>query len=215
VTHRAIGKIDFTEIPSTYTRRSREAYSQREPSSIPLSPLPSRFTAFQSVTKEQSRMPNHMNAYRLSGDLCHLTSKAILILTIHLRKSAEGISLLTQMLYALVFLTRYTDIFSPGASAYVTIFKWTYILTSFYIIYVMLRVFKRSREEEREWRVAAGILVISIVLAPICWGLQEVIWKETKRGDWVTQVSLFLFSPSFPRKVGEGRHDANWSMMIP
>jgi len=133
-------------------------------------------------------MPGHMNAYRLTGDLCHLASKVILILTIHLRKSAEGISLLTQMLYALVFLTRYTDIFSPHASAYVTIFKWTYILTSFYIIYVMLRVFKRSREEEREWRVAAAILAISFVLAPICWGLKEVIWKETKRGDWVTQI---------------------------
>ncbi|KAG0638428.1 ER lumen protein retaining receptor-domain-containing protein [Tuber brumale] len=129
-----------------------------------------------------------MNAYRLTGDLCHLASKAILILTIHLRSSAEGISLLTQMLYALVFLTRYTDIFSPDASTYVTIFKWTYILTSFYIIYVMLRVFKRSREEEKEWRVAAVVLAISFVLAPVCWGLKEVIWRQTKRGDWVTQI---------------------------
>ncbi|RPA93329.1 hypothetical protein L873DRAFT_1705832 [Choiromyces venosus 120613-1] len=129
-----------------------------------------------------------MNAYRLTGDLCHLASKVILILTIHLRNSAEGISLLTQMLYALVFLARYTDIFAPGASLYVTIFKWTYILTSFYIIYVMLRVFKRSREEEKEWRVAAGVLGISFVLAPVCWGLKEVIWKETKRGYWATQI---------------------------
>ncbi|PWW80891.1 ER lumen protein retaining receptor, partial [Tuber magnatum] len=129
-----------------------------------------------------------MNAYRLTADLCHLASKAILILTIHLHRSAEGISLLTQMLYALVFLTRYTDIFNPRASAYLTILKWTYILTSFYIIYVMLRVFKRSREEEKEWRVAAGVLAISFVLAPVCWGLTEVIWRGTDRRYWLTEI---------------------------
>jgi hypothetical protein len=52
----------------------------------------------------------------------------------------------------------------------------------------MLRVFKRSREEEKEWRVAAVVLAISFVLAPVCWGLKEVIWRQTKRGGWATQI---------------------------
>ncbi|KAF7334775.1 ER lumen protein retaining receptor [Mycena sanguinolenta] len=54
-----------------------------------------------------------MNIFRLLGDLAHVASKCILIWSIHRNKSAEGISFLTQAMYALVFVTRYLDLFFP------------------------------------------------------------------------------------------------------
>ncbi|KAL0634746.1 hypothetical protein Q9L58_006342 [Maublancomyces gigas] len=110
-----------------------------------------------------------MNVFRLTGDLLHLFSKLILIFTIHSRRSAEGISLLAQSLYALVFLARYVDLLTVpwGYYIYNTIFKLFYIASSFYILFLMLRVYARTREEEREWKVSAIILGGSVVSAPI------------------------------------------------
>ncbi|KAJ8475632.1 hypothetical protein OPV22_019359 [Ensete ventricosum] len=53
-----------------------------------------------------------MNIFRLAGNVTHLTSGVlVLLLKIHTIKSCAGISLKTQELYALVFATRYLDIF--------------------------------------------------------------------------------------------------------
>lgn len=80
-----------------------------------------------------------------------------------------GISLLTQTLYCFVFLTRYLDLFttSPGRSYYVFVFKIFYIASSFYILYLMLRRFPRTREGEREWRIAGWSTIGAVILAPI------------------------------------------------
>jgi hypothetical protein len=49
---------------------------------------------------------------------------------------------------------------------YNTIFKITYITTSIYIIYLMLRVYARSRESENQWRISFYILLFSLISAP-------------------------------------------------
>lgn len=122
-----------------------------------------------------------MNIFRLTGDLLHLLSKLILIFTIHRRHSAEGISLLTQSLYALVFVARYVDLLTVpwGHFIYNTMFKLFYIASSLYILFLMLRVYARTREEEREWKVSAIILGGSAVAAPILkmiFGKGELSW---------------------------------------
>jgi len=53
----------------------------------------------------------NMNIFRILGDVSHTASKCILIWAIHSNKSAEGVSLLTQLLYIVVFGTRYLDLF--------------------------------------------------------------------------------------------------------
>lgn len=118
------------------------------------------------------------NVFRLLADACHLSSKLILITTVHIHKSAEGVSLLTQALYCLVFLTRYLDLFlySPFHNVYNTLFKITYILTSFYILYLMLRVYPRSRESESQWRLSFYILVFSTISTPIF----QAIFRDKK-----------------------------------
>ncbi|GAY33804.1 hypothetical protein CUMW_282200 [Citrus unshiu] len=70
-----------------------------------------------------------MNIFRLAGDMTHLASVLVLLLKIHTIKSCSGVSLKTQELYALVFATRYLDIFTDFVSlAYrgLYILNWVY-----------------------------------------------------------------------------------------
>ncbi|KAI8823518.1 ER lumen protein retaining receptor [Fimicolochytrium jonesii] len=78
-----------------------------------------------------------MNIFRLVADLMHLASIVILLLKITQTRSAAGISFKTQALYALIFCTRYLDLFVKFVSLYNTVMKLFFIGTSFYILYLM------------------------------------------------------------------------------
>ena len=53
-----------------------------------------------------------MNIFRLLGDLSHVVSIFILLLRLTTTKQAVGISLKTQEMFLLVFVTRYLDLFT-------------------------------------------------------------------------------------------------------
>lgn len=122
------------------------------------------------------------NIFRIAADFTHAISILILIFTIHSRRSAEGISLLTQLLYTLVFLTRYLDLLIWSEFGYNTIFKVFYIASSLYILFLMVKVYARTREEEKEWKIAATILAGSTIAAPI----MKAIFDESR--DWFIET---------------------------
>lgn len=128
-----------------------------------------------------------MNVFRIVADCLHATSKCILIFSIHRNKSAEGVSLITQVLYAMVFCTRYLNLFSD-------LFKWNiffkvfYITTSFYIIAMMRWVYPRSRELELAWKMGGIITAGSLLLSPF--GMMIFVNKL----DWGFMVWLWSFS---------------------
>lgn len=111
----------------------------------------------------------NMNVFRILGDVSHTASKCILIWAIHNNKSAEGVSLLTQWLYMLVFCARYLDLFwvPPQFSWWNTLLKLFYISSSVYIVYIMMRVYARTREKEYAWKLATWSLGASLVSAPL------------------------------------------------
>ncbi|KAK4105589.1 hypothetical protein N658DRAFT_513004 [Parathielavia hyrcaniae] len=122
--------------------------------------------------------------FRIAADLCHITSKCILIFSIHRNRSSEGVSLLTQLFYALVFVSRYTDLFRESF-AWNYFFKVFYLLSSFYTIAVMRFVYPRTREREVAWKLSALILLGVTVLSPFImmifeeshhWSFQEYLW---------------------------------------
>ena len=93
------------------------------------------------------------------------------------------------MLYALVFITRYLNIFKVSAvgstlNVWNFVLKNFYILSSLYIIFIMMRVYARTREREKAWRLGAYCLGASVVLAPIATvisdgkatNLLEILW---------------------------------------
>ncbi|KAJ5156211.1 hypothetical protein N7492_009014 [Penicillium capsulatum] len=116
------------------------------------------------------------NVFRFLADISHLSSILILVWAIHKNKSAEGVSLLTQMLYALVFATRYLDIFASYSWAFSKggmglvwniLFKLFYLASSIYIVFIMMKVFPRTREKERAWKIGIWSVLGSLGLAPI------------------------------------------------
>ena len=80
-----------------------------------------------------------------------------------------GVSIITQMLYVGVFCTRYVDLFwtSPMHSWWNFILKNFYIFSSLYIIFVMMRVYARTREREKAWRMGAFCLGGALLATPI------------------------------------------------
>src|SRR5271155_308689 len=110
-----------------------------------------------------------MNPFRILGDVSHTASKCILIWAIHSNKSAEGVSLITQVLYIAVFTTRYLDLFwvPPQWSWWNFILKNFYIWSSIFIIILMTRVYARTRERERAWKLGGYCAGGSVVAAPI------------------------------------------------
>lgn len=78
-----------------------------------------------------------MNLFRLVADLLHLASVVILLVRILNTRKCRGISLKTQALYLVVFLTRYIDLFTTYISMYNTVMKIFFILSAVGIVYLM------------------------------------------------------------------------------
>jgi ER lumen protein retaining receptor len=80
-----------------------------------------------------------------------------------------GVSLLTQLLYVAVFVTRYLDLFwvPPTYSIWNFFLKNFYIWSSLYIIFAMTRLFARTREREKAWRLGGYSFGASLIAAPL------------------------------------------------
>lgn len=76
-----------------------------------------------------------------------------------------GISLLTQGMYMVVFVTRYLDLANPMISIYNTSMKIFYILSSFYIVFLMLRNYPYTHESVKAWQVTVVSVTASFVLS--------------------------------------------------
>ena len=75
-----------------------------------------------------------MNVFRVSGDMSHVLAILFLLLQLVTQKNARGISVKTQELRLLVFLTRYLDLFTTFYSLYNSCMKLLYIASTAAII---------------------------------------------------------------------------------
>lgn len=89
----------------------------------------------------------------------------------------------------MVFCARYLDLFRKvgWSSVYNVFFKIFYILSSFYIILVMMKMYPRTREKERAWKLALLSAGGSLVLGPI---LLPIFYKGYPY-HWFTEVSPY------------------------
>ena len=78
-----------------------------------------------------------MNIFRFCGDMSHILSFIILLHKIIKGKSTVGISLRTQELYLIVFVSRYIDLFWNFSSMYNWLLKVLFIGCSGAIVYFM------------------------------------------------------------------------------
>ncbi len=100
-------------------------------------------TSIRSTPKSPTQPTLTMNIFRFFGDLSHLASIFILLHKIQTSRSCRGISFKTQVLYLVVFLTRYVDLVTgPYVSLYNAVMKLFFIGSTAYTLYLMRVVFR-------------------------------------------------------------------------
>ncbi|XP_018561830.1 ER lumen protein-retaining receptor 1 [Anoplophora glabripennis] len=120
-----------------------------------------------------------MNAFRIIGDIFHLVSILWLLVKLIKTRSCGGISGKTQLLFALVFSTRYLDLFSGYISTYNTAFKITYIVCSYVTVLLILVVFQKSYRSTEDSFLTEIILLPTFVLALYANNIMEpveILW---------------------------------------
>jgi ER lumen protein retaining receptor len=121
-----------------------------------------------------------MNLFRLAGDMCHVLSIVVLLLRLRVTKNAIGISVKTQELYLIVFITRYLDLFTTFYSVYNSVMKLLYISATAYIIYMIrgTEPFKTNYDVAHDsflhWKFAVVPCVILAVVTNFVQGFNFV-----------------------------------------
>ncbi|GAB5373141.1 hypothetical protein AAMO2058_001724700 [Amorphochlora amoebiformis] len=110
------------------------------------------------------------NIFRVSGDVLHAVGLLFLLHRLIWLKSASAISLKAQIMYLLVFVTRYLDLLVPGGYIYNRVFKIYYILSTAIIVFLLWRSghapgWKSTYNREKDTFVATFIAIPSFVLA--------------------------------------------------
>ncbi|TYJ57751.1 hypothetical protein B9479_001605 [Cryptococcus floricola] len=109
-----------------------------------------------------------MNIFRFLGDISHLASIFILLHKIQTTRSCRGISFKSQLLYLVVFVTRYVDLFVyPLISIYNTLMKLFFIGSTAYVLYLMKVNFRPTHDASLDTFQLAYILGPVAVLALI------------------------------------------------
>lgn len=130
------------------------------------------------------------NIFRMSGDISHLASIIILIHQINLTRSIQGISFKTQLLYTIVFVTRYLDLFFRWVSFYNFIMKIFFIGSSLYILHLMHRKFRSSETSKIDTFPVEYLLGGSAVMALATtydYSITEILWTFSL---WLESVAI-------------------------
>lgn len=131
-----------------------------------------------------------MNIFRLFGDLSHIASLFILLYSIEQKKEVSGISLKTQILYVVVFVTRYLDLFTTYISLYNTLMKLLFIGTSVSVVYLMTNKYRKSIQEDLDTFPIRFLIGASSVLALLTthkYSFREILWAFSL---WLESVAI-------------------------
>lgn len=120
-----------------------------------------------------------MNIFRLAGDLSHLAAIIILLLKIWKTRSCAGISGRSQVLFALVFVTRYLDLFTNFISVYNTAMKLFFLTSSIGTVYLMYIKFKATYDSNHDTFRIEFLVIPSAILALLLnheYSVMEILW---------------------------------------
>jgi len=118
-----------------------------------------------------------MNLPRALGDGIHVLAILLLIIRICWKKSCAGVSGRTQIIFFIVFCTRYVDLFI-FISVYNTCMKVFLILSAFITICLIYLKFKDTHEKHDNFRIEF-IILPSILLAALInheVSIMEILW---------------------------------------
>ena len=154
-----------------------------------------------------------MNIFRLLGDVSHLVAIIILLLKIWKTRSCAGISGKSQILFLVVFVTRYLDLVTNFVSLYNTSMKIFFIASAAATVFLMFRKFKATYDGNHDsFRVE--FLLAPVAILALVWNneftVTEVLWTfsiyleavailpqlfmVSKTGEAETITSHYLFA---------------------
>lgn len=113
------------------------------------------------------------------GDLSHLLAIIILLLKIWKTRSCSGISGKTQILFTVVYTTRYLDLFFNYISLYNSVMKVVFLVASYATIYLIYFKFKATYDKNQDTFRIEFLLGPCAVLALILnheFSLVEILW---------------------------------------
>ncbi|KDR75562.1 hypothetical protein GALMADRAFT_268126 [Galerina marginata CBS 339.88] len=131
-----------------------------------------------------------MNLFRLLGDLSHLASIFILLHKIQTTRSCRGISFKTQMLYVVIFVTRYLDLFFRFVSVYNSVMKLFFIGSSCYILYLMKFKYRPTHDPSIDTfkiEYLLGPCVIFALIFNYKFNFSEILWSFS---IWLEAVAI-------------------------
>jgi len=135
------------------------------------------------------------NIFRYVGDTTHLLGIIILITTITKNNSVKGISRSTQVLYFLVFVTRYLDLFDHSQSTYLIFFKLTYIATSAIVLFFFYQL--DATYERRNDTCNLAVIIIPCLTAAVLltsdYTALEVLWTFSEFAEGFAMVPQYIF----------------------
>jgi len=154
-----------------------------------------------------------MNIFRLLGDLSHLLAIIILLLKIWKTRSCAGISGKSQVLFLIVFVSRYLDLVTNFVSVYNTTMKVFFIASAAGTVYLMFMKFKATYDGNHDtFRVEfllGPIAILALVLNHE-FTIMEILWTfsiylesvailpqlfmVSKTGEAETITSHYLFA---------------------
>lgn len=120
-----------------------------------------------------------MNLFRLCGDLSHLLAIVLLLLKIWKTRSCAGISGKSQILFLVVFLSRYLDLISSFISLYNTSMKIFFIASAAATVYLMYFKFKATYDGNHDTFRIEFLLGPSVLLALLLnheFSPMEILW---------------------------------------
>ncbi|ESO03439.1 hypothetical protein HELRODRAFT_173734 [Helobdella robusta] len=154
-----------------------------------------------------------MNIFRLFGDLSHVLAIIILLMKIWKTRSCAGISAKSQILFALVYTTRYLDLFTSFVSVYNSTMKVLFIVSSYATLYLIFFKFKATYNHSNDTFRIEFLLLFSAIFALVfhhVFAVLEILWTFSiylesvailpqlfmisKTGEAETITSHYLFS---------------------
>eukprot|EP00927_Polykrikos_kofoidii_P046315 TRINITY_DN4053_c0_g2_i1.p1 TRINITY_DN4053_c0_g2~~TRINITY_DN4053_c0_g2_i1.p1 ORF type:complete len:351 (+),score=56.39 TRINITY_DN4053_c0_g2_i1:119-1054(+) len=135
------------------------------------------------------------NIFRYIGDYLHLFGVFALIATLLKNKSCSGISRSTQILYFMVFMTRYLDLLDHSQTAYLVFFKITYIVTSIVVLVIFMK-FDKTYERQKDscsLAVIFGPCITAAILMANEFSIIEMLWSFSQFLEGFAMVPQYIF----------------------
>ena len=120
-----------------------------------------------------------MNIFRMIGDSLHFTAILVLLFKIVLSRSCHGVSAKSQVLYLVVFLARYLDLFTNFVSLYNTTAKIFFIASSSSIVFMTSAIFpsRTTADLDTLWvsPLIGGPAILALVINNEL-SVMEILW---------------------------------------